>query len=73
MERSLVENVTLAHLDEVSRWSFVERRGELARASKLLDDVDVRAERPTARVATLSGGNQQKCCSPSGSSSSPRS
>ena len=60
MERSLVENVALPHLDDVSRAAFVARRRELGEASASLDEMDVRAERPTVRVATLSGGNQQK-------------
>ena len=60
MERSLVENVTLPHLGDVSKALFIKTRSEQRRAAKLMRDVDVRAERPTARVATLSGGNQQK-------------
>ena len=60
MERSLVENVTLPHLGDVSKALFINTRSEQRRAAKLMRDVDVRAERPTVRVATLSGGNQQK-------------
>ncbi len=60
MERTLVENVTLPHLGDVSKALFIKTRSEQRRAAKLMRDVDVRAERPTARVATLSGGNQQK-------------
>jgi simple sugar transport system ATP-binding protein/ribose transport system ATP-binding protein len=60
MERSLVENVTLPHLADVSKALFIKTRSEQRRAATLMRDVDVRAERPTARVATLSGGNQQK-------------
>ncbi|MEZ5100933.1 MAG: sugar ABC transporter ATP-binding protein [Thermoleophilia bacterium] len=60
MERSLVENVTLPHLEDVSQGTFVQHRLEHRKASTLMREVDVRAARPTARVATLSGGNQQK-------------
>jgi ABC-type sugar transport system ATPase subunit len=60
MERSLVENVTLPHLSEISTASVVNRRDEHRRASALMRDVDVRAERATVPVLTLSGGNQQK-------------
>jgi simple sugar transport system ATP-binding protein/ribose transport system ATP-binding protein len=60
MERSLVENVTLPHLASVSRAGLIGRRTEQRLATKLMQEVDVRAERVTARVLTLSGGNQQK-------------
>jgi simple sugar transport system ATP-binding protein/ribose transport system ATP-binding protein len=60
MLRSIVDNVTLPHLGEVSRLSVVGRRGERKAAVALMDRVDVRAKGPTARVSTLSGGNQQK-------------
>jgi ribose transport system ATP-binding protein len=60
MLRSIVDNVTLPHLDEVSRLSVVGRRRERKAAVALMDRVDVRAKGPTARVSTLSGGNQQK-------------
>jgi ribose transport system ATP-binding protein len=60
MLRSIVDNVTLPHLGEVSRLSVVARRGERKAAVALMDRVDVRAKGPTARVSTLSGGNQQK-------------
>jgi ABC-type sugar transport system ATPase subunit len=60
MLRSIVDNVTLPHLGEVSRLSVVARREERKAASALMDRVDVRAKGPTAKVSTLSGGNQQK-------------
>jgi ABC-type sugar transport system ATPase subunit len=60
MLRSIVDNVTLPHLGEVSRLSVVARRGERRAAVALMDRVDVRAKGPAAKVSTLSGGNQQK-------------
>jgi ABC-type sugar transport system ATPase subunit len=60
MLRSIVDNVTLPHLGEVSRLSMVAQRGERKAASALMARVDVRAKGPTAKVSTLSGGNQQK-------------
>jgi simple sugar transport system ATP-binding protein/ribose transport system ATP-binding protein len=60
MLRSIVDNVTLPHLDEVSRLSVIASRGERKAAVTLMDQVDVRAKGPTAKVSTLSGGNQQK-------------
>jgi simple sugar transport system ATP-binding protein/ribose transport system ATP-binding protein len=60
MLRSIVDNVTLPHLGAVSRAGVVERRSERRAAVRLMQHVDVRAKGPTARVSTLSGGNQQK-------------
>jgi ABC-type sugar transport system ATPase subunit len=60
MERSVIENVTLPHLGSVSRAGVVSSARELARTEELINDVDIRTERPQARVLTLSGGNQQK-------------
>ena len=60
MLRSIVDNVTLPHLGQVSRLGVVGRRGERKAAVAMMDRVDVRAKGPAARVNTLSGGNQQK-------------
>jgi len=60
MLRSIADNVTLPHLGEVSRLGIVARRSERGAAVNLMKRVDVRAKGPTARVSTLSGGNQQK-------------
>ena len=60
MLRSIVDNITLPHLEEVSRLSVVGRRGERKAAVGLMERVDVRAKGPGAKVSTLSGGNQQK-------------
>jgi ABC-type sugar transport system ATPase subunit len=60
MLRSIVDNVSLPHLGEVSRGGVVGRRGERRRVRSLMQRVDVRAKGPAARLDTLSGGNQQK-------------
>jgi len=60
MLRSIVDNVTLPHLGAVSRAGVVGRKRERRGVLGLLDRVDVRAKGPTARLDTLSGGNQQK-------------
>jgi ABC-type sugar transport system ATPase subunit len=60
MQRSIVENVTLPHLDTVSAAGVVTQRQEWRRVAELMRRLDVRATSPGAKVATLSGGNQQK-------------
>ena len=60
MRRSIVENVSLTYLDDVSRHGIVRPRRERREAGDLIRRLDVRTSSPTALVDTLSGGNQQK-------------
>jgi len=60
MLRSIVDNVTLPRLGAVSRLGVVATGSERRAAVSLMERVDVRAKGPSARVITLSGGNQQK-------------
>jgi rhamnose transport system ATP-binding protein len=60
MRSPIIQNVSLAHLDEVSRTGVVLPREERRRVAELTKRVDVRATRLGAWVSTLSGGNQQK-------------
>jgi simple sugar transport system ATP-binding protein/ribose transport system ATP-binding protein len=58
--RSVIENVTLAQLDDLSRLGVVSRRAERRSAARILDRCEVRGASYSAPVSTLSGGNQQK-------------
>ena len=60
MLRSIVDNVTLPHLGAVSEAGVVATRRERRAAVELMRRIDVRAKGPTAKLSTLSGGNQQK-------------
>ena len=60
MLRSILENVTLPHLAEVSAGGVMSRRTEMRRAEELVRRLDVRSRGHGAPVNTLSGGNQQK-------------
>jgi ABC-type sugar transport system ATPase subunit len=60
MLRSVSENVTLAHLPEVTRAGTIRSESENRRVHELIGRLDVRARSSRARVGTLSGGNQQK-------------
>jgi ABC-type sugar transport system ATPase subunit len=60
MLRSIAENVTLPHMGAVTRAGVIEERRERRSAAELMKRLDVRARRPSVRVGTLSGGNQQK-------------
>jgi rhamnose transport system ATP-binding protein len=60
MMRSIRENATLATLPRFSRAGVVERQKERRYAQELFERLDVRAPGTSARVGSLSGGNQQK-------------
>ena len=60
MGRSIAENVTLPHLELVSRHGRVSRRAERAYADDLIRRIDVRTPHAAVPVNALSGGNQQK-------------
>ena len=58
--RSIRENVTLPHLDLLSRFGCVRRRREVRAASEAAAGVDIRSASIEQTVLELSGGNQQK-------------
>ncbi len=60
LERSIAENLSLAHLDEVSRFGVIRRGAQRRRVDELMAELGVRAKDSRAAVTTLSGGNQQK-------------
>jgi ABC-type sugar transport system ATPase subunit len=60
MLRSIVENVTLPHLEDLSTAGVMATRDERRRTSDLIGRLDVRTRSNSAAVNTLSGGNQQK-------------
>ena len=60
MLRSVKENVTLSHLESLSRGGFLARRQERWQARSATARLDVRAPSIDAPITALSGGNQQK-------------
>ena len=57
---SVRENITLPALASYARFGLVARRQEAAAAARSAAALTVKAASLEARVATLSGGNQQK-------------
>ncbi len=55
------ENVTLSSLAAVARFGLVSPRREGDAARRILRELDVVARSPEQSIATLSGGNQQRC------------
>jgi ABC-type sugar transport system ATPase subunit len=60
MIRPVRENVSLAHLTEISWHGVVNAARETLRVNQVLDSVDARAASLSMAVSGLSGGNQQK-------------
>jgi ribose transport system ATP-binding protein len=59
-EMSVGENLSLSVLDRVSRHGLLSPKAERDMVRRLTDDLEVRANRPSDPISTLSGGNQQK-------------
>jgi ABC-type sugar transport system ATPase subunit len=57
---SVVDNLTLATLPLFSRRWLMDRHAEVRQARDSVRDMGIRTPAVTARVETLSGGNQQK-------------
>jgi ABC-type sugar transport system ATPase subunit len=57
---SIRDNVSLATMQQVSRWGFLDRRRQDARVQAEVRDLAIRPPRIERLVRQLSGGNQQK-------------
>jgi simple sugar transport system ATP-binding protein/ribose transport system ATP-binding protein len=60
MLRSILDNVTLPHLAQVSDVGILQPRPGTSRVNELITRLQVRTRSAKAPVNTLSGGNQQK-------------
>lgn len=57
---SVEENASIASLDRVSRFGFIQRRKQRASVREYVEDLSIRFARYEQKVLDLSGGNQQK-------------
>ena len=57
---SILENVTMAIFDKMSKIGVINRRVEKDETSRSIDSMAVKCASPMQRVRALSGGNQQK-------------
>ncbi|WP_248958036.1 sugar ABC transporter ATP-binding protein [Sphaerisporangium perillae] len=60
MDESVARNITIAGLGRYARFGWMDRKGENAAATRLVETLDIRPADPRRPVRTLSGGNQQK-------------
>jgi ABC-type sugar transport system ATPase subunit len=56
----IAHNMTIANLDRVSKYGFLNGAAELAVAAKLTARLRIKADSPRQLAGRLSGGNQQK-------------
>lgn len=60
MGRSVRDNISIAGLDRLTRWRFVQRRRENELARGFVDSLRIKTPGVEQQVRKLSGGNQQK-------------
>lgn len=60
LNRPVIENVTLASLSSFERGGLLQKAAERNAVMRLIERVRLRPAQPSARMAVLSGGNQQK-------------
>jgi simple sugar transport system ATP-binding protein/ribose transport system ATP-binding protein len=60
MSRPVKENMTLPHLESLSKWGVIQARTERGEVKSMMSTLDVRAPGVETNVSSLSGGNQQK-------------
>jgi ABC-type sugar transport system ATPase subunit len=60
LEMQLDENISMASLNEVSRWGMVQRGKEARQGEEYVRELRIKANTASVAAQTLSGGNQQK-------------
>lgn len=60
IEKTIQENMTLASLKNFSRNLLIDKLKEFSTVSDLMKLLRIKAQLPSVKVSTLSGGNQQK-------------
>ena len=60
MQRTVRDNISLAILERIRRWRFVNNRAERELVRGYIDKLNIRTPSMEQEVSKLSGGNQQK-------------
>ena len=60
MKLSIRSNIVISNLKKISRFAVVNKKKEKSIAERYIGKMHIRAKSPEQKVATLSGGNQQK-------------
>jgi D-xylose transport system ATP-binding protein len=62
LDHSVAENMSLVHLECLSRWGVIDRTKQKHIVDILMGELKVKPLNPSLKVRNLSGGNQQKVC-----------
>ena len=60
LDLSVSSNIIMANVDNIGRWGLLNRRLEMRKARKWVDDVNIKTPAMRTPASNLSGGNQQK-------------
>ena len=60
-EMTVAENITIAHLNALTRGGLIDRRAESRAVRESIERLSIKTTGGHALVTSLSGGNQQKC------------
>jgi len=60
MEMAVASNVSMASLNEISRWGMLDKKKELGLAEGYISNLKIKTSSATTPSMHLSGGNQQK-------------
>ncbi len=60
LDMSVAQNISVIDLDEVSRLKLIQRQKEYGLAQRYVSEMQIRVASLSARLRSLSGGNQQK-------------
>lgn len=58
---SVESNISIASLDEISSYKFINKKKEINIAQKYIKQLSIKTPSVRTKVKALSGGNQQKC------------
>ncbi|TGV61947.1 sugar ABC transporter ATP-binding protein, partial [Mesorhizobium sp. M2D.F.Ca.ET.160.01.1.1] len=61
LEQSVAFNVTVSELAAIVQGGLISRRREQEQVSRFIRQMCIKTPSASAKVRTLSGGNQQKC------------
>lgn len=60
LDLSVSSNIIMANVDNIGRWGLLDKRLEMEKARKWVDDVNIKTPTLQTKANSLSGGNQQK-------------
>jgi ribose transport system ATP-binding protein len=60
MDLGVEENINLGSLEKICNYQVISQKKSHSRAKSAIDDLHIKTSKNATKIATLSGGNQQK-------------